>query len=411
MQEMKISRQKHTYHFIIAAAIITAAYILLYAVIEQGLFSHSDYDSYTRQAASWWQGRASLPENITWLELAEYNEEIFVSFPPFPTVIQFLLYPIFGMNTPDNLINTIIALLSFVLIYRFLRERGKSGLMSSVLALLMTLGTNLFYLSVTGWVWFSAQTQSFLLCVLSVSLIYSKNKTAWYFSFLCLGLAFSCRPFQIVYAPLLFYMLYKNIDSQKGFIKTCVSCIKYVLPLVLVGVCAAVYNYMRFNSFFEFGHTYLPEFTSAPQFSLSYVPGNFLEILKLPKVLNSELLLPKFNGTLFFLVNPVFVLLAARLIKNKFSAKHLIYMICLIVHLVLLLSHKTMGGWQFGSRYLVDMVPFMLIIFAEPFFMAYEDSKDNILRARRAAVLPAILAVIAIAINIYGAIWYYTMPV
>ncbi len=56
-------------------------------------FLTSVYDSYTRQAQVWWQGRADLSENIPWLELAEYNGRIFVSFPPFPSVVQFLLYP------------------------------------------------------------------------------------------------------------------------------------------------------------------------------------------------------------------------------------------------------------------------------------------------------------------------------
>lgn len=393
---------------------IVAAYIVLYTIIEQGVFSHSDYDSYTRQAASWWQGRASLPENISWLELAEYNGEYFVSFPPFPSVIQFLLYPIFGLNTPDNLINTMVALGTFVLIYRFFRNREFGGFMSSVFALMMTLGTNLFYLSVTGWVWFSAQAQSFLLCVLCIYLIYSKKKIAWYFSFLCLGLAFACRPFQIVYVPLILYVLYKNVDIGKGFLKTALSCMKYVLPLMFIGICAALYNYIRFDSFIEFGHTYLPEFVSASQFSFSYVPGNFLEILKLPEIQNGELILPKFNGTLFFLVNPVFIFLAVNLIKSKFGAKQMIYTACLIVHFILLLLHKTMGGWQFGSRYLIDMIPFMLIIFGDRqrlFWGKDEGMQKEIGLPVRVAILPIALAVIGIAINIYGALWFYTMPI
>ena len=99
------------------------------------------------------------------------------------------------------------------------------------------------------------------------------------------------------------YLLYKNIDKGRGSIKTLVSCIKYVLPLAFIGVLGAAYNYVRFDSIFEFGHNYLPEFAQEPQFSISYIGKNFLEILKLPTVTDGVIEPPKFNGTLFFLVN------------------------------------------------------------------------------------------------------------
>jgi hypothetical protein len=265
---------------------------------------------------------------------------------------------------------------------------------------LLTIGSNLFYLSATGWVWFSAQTQAFFFSVLAVYLMYSKKKIAWYFSFACLGIAFACRPFQLAYAPLLLYMLYKNTDSGKGFIRTLAGCVKYVLPLVFVGILTAAYNYVRFGDIFEFGHNYLPEFEQSDQFSFAYVPGNFLEVLKLPG--GEALFWPRFNGTLFFLVNPVFIALAVSLTR-KFREKEAVYFLCFIAHFVLLLTHRTMGGWQFGCRYLVDMIPFMLVIFEG-------DGTYKKPEADRAAVLPAVLAILGIVINFWGAVWYYTQP-
>ncbi len=393
---MNEKQERFTYHFILAAGLMVCAYIIMYRVLGQSPLSHSDYDSYTRQAAAWWQGQAYLPDNVTWLELAEFGGRYYVSFPPFPSVLQFLLYPIFGMNTPDNLINTLFGFGAFVLIYRFMMRRGFDGLYSSLMALLMTLGSNLFYLSLAGWVWFTAQTQGFFFSALAVYLIVSRRQSAWYFSFLCLGIAFACRPMNIVYAPLLFYLLYKNNDGNSKT-RTCVRCLKYVLPLVAVGACAAAYNEVRFGHIFEFGHNYLPEFKYAPQFALEYVPGNFLEILKLPGSHN-EMFWPQFNGTLFFLVNPVYVLLAVRLVQQRLDQKRILYLICLIIHLILILSHKTMGGWQFGSRYLVDMLPFMPLIIG--------DNPPEAVRSK--SVLPAFLAAIGIAVNVWGAVWYYT---
>lgn len=164
----------------------------------------------------------------------------------------------------------------------------------------------------------------------------------------------------------------------------------------------ATYNYIRFDSIVEFGHNYLPEFANEPQFSLRHVPGNFLEILKLPQIRQGALIIPKFNGTMFFLVNPIYILLGISMLKNKLGAKQIIFLLCLIAHFILMLSHKTMGGWQFGSRYLIDMIPFMLVIFTD-------DKCYKIEHISKAGIAPIVLAVMGIAINIYGAIWYYTM--
>jgi len=400
---METKRRRFTIHFYIAAALLAAAYVVLYIVMQQQPLSHSVYDSYTRQAAAWWQGSAALPENISWLEIAEFEGRFFVSFPPFPSVVQFALYPIFGMNTPDNLVNTLFGLGAFVLVYRVLMKRDLSGFVSAVIALLLVLGSNLFYLSLTGWVWFSAQVQAFFFSALAVSLILSKRRVAWAFAFLSLGIAFACRPFQIIYLPIMVYLLYNNCKGENKPARALLRCVPYLLPLAAVGVLAAAYNFTRFGSIIEFGHNYLPEFASDAQFSLAYVPGNFLEILKLPYIENGAWQWPKFNGTLFFLVNPAFVLLVVSMIRQKFGTKQLIYLVCLVAHLVLTLSHKTMGGWQFGARYLVDMLPFMLLIFTdEPKF------KHRPGRAQIVPVLPLALAAVGIAINVWGAVWFYT---
>lgn len=392
--------EKYTYHFFAAAALLICAYIMLYGVMGQGVLSHSDYDSYTRQAQSWWEGRTFLPENVTWLELAEYNGHYYVSFPPFPSVVQFALIPFFGMNTPDNLINTLFGLGAFVVVYRLLMRKGVSGLNASVIAVLFTLGSNLFYLSVTGWVWFSAQTQGFFFSALAVLLMDSRKKGAWACSFLCLGIAFACRPFNVVYAPLLLYMLYQHVKDGRGVVTTLVRCIPYVLPLAAAGLTVAFYNYARFGSLFEFGHNYLPEFQAEDQFGLKYILPNLLEVLKLPGT--GDTFWPQFNGTLFFLVNPAYVLVTVSLVRGRFGAKKLIYVLCLLVHVVVTLAHRTMGGWQFGSRYLVDMLPFMLIIIGDdPVYKAGIAKHSSV-------ALPLALAVLGVAVNVWGAVWYYT---
>jgi hypothetical protein len=110
-----------------------------------------------------------------------------------------------------------------------------------------------------------------------------------------------------------------------------------------------------------------------------------------------------FNGTLFFLVNPVYVLLVVSMIRQKFGLKQLIYLLCFVVHMMLMLSHKTMGGWQFGSRYLVDMIPFMAVIIMGDRTLARRSIDEKV------PILPIVLAAVGIVINVYGAVWIYTL--
>ena len=32
-----------------------------------------------------------------------------------------------------------------------------------------------------------------------------------------------------------------------------------------------------------------------------------------------------------------------------------------ICHLIIICCHKTLGGWQFGNRYLLDMLPYLFL--------------------------------------------------
>ena len=68
------------------------------------------YNTYTRQALAWRQGLLHLPEDVPHLELAIYEGEYYVSFPPLPSVVLLPLTYLFGINTPDALLVKLYAL-------------------------------------------------------------------------------------------------------------------------------------------------------------------------------------------------------------------------------------------------------------------------------------------------------------
>jgi len=67
---------------------------------------------------------------------------------------------------------------------------------------------------------------------------------------------------------------------------------------------------------------------------------------------------------MFYLSNPIFIAFAvwtvSDLRKKRMAPPMAAAAVGLIVNLLCLCMHKTFGGYQFGARYVIDLVPFAL---------------------------------------------------
>jgi hypothetical protein len=359
-------------------------------------------DSYTIQAEGWWDGRIHLEKDYPYLELAKYNNKIYLSFPPFPSVIMFLLVPFFGSATPSNLIVTLYAILSFVIIYFFCRRKKLANIDSVQWAAFVTFGGSLLPLSMNGAVWYQAQTLNFLLTILSIYLITSKKRANWYLSFVLWSFAIGCRPFQVIYFPVYVIFLIRNMRVYDNEIQTkrlSLEVFKFLIPPMLIGFIYLFYNYIRFDNPLEFGHNHLPIFIQSEygQFHYKYILENLRNILRLPNLTDSlTLSFPKFNGFAFYIANPIFIVFFIHLILSIYKKYKLIDITvtcCFLLHLVLLLSHRTFGDWQFGTRFMVDLIPYCFLYISEK---RLKYSKPIM-----------ILFAFGLILNTYGTLWLY----
>ena len=245
---------KKTRSAILTAGITLLVLIILQAVTNRWFFIPQPYNSYILQAQSWLEGRLDLGMDYPYLELAIFEGKYFVSFPPFPS---FLMLPFIalGMTACDGAIALVSAVLGAVFAYRLAAEYTKNGT-AVLLALLVTVGSNWLFTSLTAWVWFIAQNLAFTLTV--AALFYAKRGKAGV-SFTLWACAVGCRPFQIIYISVILYLLYQAYkpDTLTNMIK---KHILSVIPACGIAVSYMILNYMRFGSIFEFGHNYLPEF-------------------------------------------------------------------------------------------------------------------------------------------------------
>lgn len=71
------------------------------------------------------------------------------------------------------------------------------------------------------------------------------------------------------------------------------------------------------------------------------------------------------DGMAFWLIAPIFITMIGvwiyALVKKREGNLTLLIMLPLlaVAHLLIICCHKTLGGWQFGNRYLLDMMPYL----------------------------------------------------
>ncbi|MBP3361409.1 MAG: hypothetical protein J6N52_11180 [Clostridia bacterium] len=341
---------------------IVIAHLVVWMFSGNSPLSPNPYNSYVLQAEAWRDGSLDLGRGYSHLELAEYDYRYFVSFPPFPSVVYYPLV-LLGIPVPEGLIALITSVLGGILCCMLLKSCSVSDTCAAVISILTVCGSNLLFVSVNAWVWFIAQNMCFTLTVASLLCAVKKRG---FLCFLLWACAVGCRPFQILYLPLLCLILMKSCGSG---IRLFVSKPHWFAGAAVLAAFYMWLNYARFGNIFEFGHNYLPEFTQAEkgQFNIAYMKTNLYSLIRLPMLSSSGALkMQQFDGMNMFLVSPVFIY-AVCLYFADFKNNRLIKtaaLITIIAELLAITAHKTMGGWQFGNRYTVDCIPAALLIAA-----------------------------------------------
>ncbi len=364
---------------------------------------HQPYNSYILQAQSWLSGRLDLPQNYSHLEIALFEGKYFISFPPFPSYVM-LPFVALGFVDCDGMIALVSALLGAVYAYKILSHYGISGNRGILFALLVTIGSNWLFTAQIAWVWFIAQNMAFTLSLMAIYYAL-KGKGGW--SLALWACAVGCRPMQALYLPVLLYLLYnayKNEDMSltlTGMIKKKWKC---VIPMAVIALSYMILNYARFGNPLEFGHNYLPEHTESQygQFHSIYISGNLKTLFRLPKIsYEGPWEYQAFNGTNIFIVSPVFisyVVYAINALLKKQTDKKLILLAfaMIVLEILALTAHVTMGGSQFGHRYINDVLPLVLLSVAVALPKDTKYDKLNV-----------ILLLFGLTVNALGSFAYY----
>ena len=322
------------------------------------------YPSYLLQAQAWLRGDFALEHNYEYLELAVFHGRYYVSFPPVPAIPMLLWTLIWGDDVPGGLFQKIYAAAACLAVLSALRRRRNVRPGECVAwAIFIGLGSALLPITLIGAVWYEAQILAFLF---SVSAIAAMRRNRPILSCLLYALSVGCRPFSVCLGPVLL-MLFLRRNRRRGLQENFFRLAPGLLVGLGVAVCYAAYNYARFGNIFEFGHNYLPEFTRAEngQFSLHYIADNWHTLFfgsPFTRTAGRVAFYP--FGFSMFLSCPILICNLAwiieDIIKRRFTWEKLVILAMGVLNVLLLLIHRTLGGFQFGLRYALELVPLCL---------------------------------------------------
>lgn len=340
-------------------ALLALALLLYHSLAGGTLLAPNVYDSYLLQAKNWLAGRAYIDggENYPWLELAIYEGRYYLSFPPVPSVAA-LLPAALGLDL-GNLWQALWALAALAGVYLCFWRAGPAPRACAFWALFTTLSSNLFWLACSGGVWFQAQVLNFVFSVWGLFFWLQKRRGP---AFFLLALAVGCRPFTALFALALWLPAALAAVKERRWGRL----LAFTAPAAAVALALGWYNFIRFGSPLEFGHSWLPEFVrDGGQFTTENFWQNLWGVLR-PVTLTPSLDLSfsTFNGFCLFVASPIFLLwavdLARAAVKRDLARRDLLAPALALATLAGLCLHRTMGGWQFGARYTVDLIPLAL---------------------------------------------------
>jgi hypothetical protein len=194
------------------------------------------------------------------------------------------------------------------------------------------------------------------------------------------ALAFGNRTEILLTAPMFLYLLWRkselpevsgrrNLRVTSGGSDARDGAMFCALPFLL-GVSTLLYNELRFHSFTDFGYARIPGVLDEPWynhgiFSIYYIPRQIWEMLLHLWELRATFPLPMPNPfSSSILISSPFLLFAVRPGARDKVLKYICWTAVLVI-CVVLWTHGNSGGWQFGYRYAIAILPFLFVIMLE----------------------------------------------
>jgi hypothetical protein len=291
-----------------------------------------------------------------------------------------------GLQTSDMLFSCLIGTGTVLLTFLMLRQAHRAGFipLSTAtcvgLTLLLGLGTVHFYLAATGQVWFLSQIVAAFFLTLGICFVLrSREGLGWSVAAgAAFGAALLARSF--IFPAVLFFFVAIIAARQHAAVpppwrETMRHALGFSMPVLLaVGIIFA-FNYARFGDILESGvniqietvgnHRFRQDYLQYGLFSLHYLSRNVYFYFFNPILVRyptTQALTFHPDGNSMFLVTPALLYVFPSHRRRSWFTLGLWVGVVPCVFMLLLFNGT--GWYQFGNRYLLDVMPFLVLLIA-----------------------------------------------
>lgn len=315
------------------------------------------------------------PINLPRGDIADFKAKQFLFYGPMPSIMLVPAIYIWGKNFPQ----ITLSIISLIIIYVSITALAKKLLGRLIdaiwIANFFVFGTVLYFTGLVNISAFIVQTVATMFLVLALLEYFTLRR--W----IILGILVASAGLTRInlYLSAIFFLL--EILRLRKKIPLKLSVASFILPIILSILLLGAYNYRRFHSVIETGYQYnisLQNWPLASQlkyglFNIQYVPTNLYSMLgRLPvPILEAGdgfiLKYPYFKadgwGMAIWVTSPLFFYLI-RLRKEKYTPAAVLTILALAIPSLLYFG---IGFSQFGYRYSLDFLPFLLLILLPTF--------------------------------------------
>ena len=325
-----------------------------------------------------------------WMEVARVGDKGFVMEPPAPVVFILPWVAIWGLGTNQAIISIIVGAAAIGLLWVALKQLGWSLRCRMAMTALVALGTNFWWVSATGSVWMFAHVSAVFF--LMAALIETTGKNRPWLVGLLVGLAGLSRLPVFLTFPFFAYTVCRGMNDRGRIIRRLMI---LGSTLGVMGGLYLLYTYGEYGTLslgYEKGDFVNGALFSKGLFSISYIPRQINAILFQGPTFsdNFPFFRPSSMGLGLFFTTPALLYMFRAHLKDKLILAALGGS---ALTLIPILTYGATGFSQFGYRFSLDILPFMILLAASG--MNYRLNKFKVA-----------IIVLCCCINLWGMLTY-----
>lgn len=383
----KVSLLRLRYKFLLIATVA-----LLVFLLSKGPPPGQNHFVYLADA--FLHGRLGLSGGGTALaEVVPFNGNYYVVYPPMPAVLLLPFVAVWGTSFDQALLSVVLAGFCVAATWLMLKKAGSNQTKALWLAGLFGFGTCFWFIASVGSSWYIEHVVAVLF--LTSAIILSLYKKSNFAVGLFLGCAVIARlPVSLAF-PFFLWMIY---DQKNTWVPRFKQALLFFAGLSIPVGLNALYDYARYGVFTNIGYYLIPGIQEDPFFqqgifNIAYIPRHIYAIFfQGPNLLpNFPWFEPNWMGLGLFLTTPAFLFIFIGAFRGgwrSINKKAVLAILCILPPII---THGTVGFTQFGYRFSLDFVPFLMLLTAA-------GMRENLGRAEKALIILSTL------VNLWGVV-------